>query len=102
MSAESSRKRPVLFGEELGGDPPLPELLADAQRHLTALGERYGQGLPAGERVEVLDEALDELDAALERVRDARAKLTRIEVRLAAAYENAVARIRQVERDGES
>jgi hypothetical protein len=102
VSAERSRKRPVLFGEELSGDPPLPELLADAQRHLTALGERYGQGLPAGERFEVLDEALDELDAALERVRDARAKLTRIEVRLATAYENAVARIRQAERDGES
>ena len=102
MSAEPIRKRPSLFGEELGGDPPLPELLADAQRHLTALGERYEQGLPAGEQFEVLDEALDELDAALERVRDARAKLTRIEVRLAAAYENAVARIRKVERDGES
>jgi hypothetical protein len=102
VSAEPSRKRPVLFGEELGGDPPLPELLADAQRALTALGERYEQGLPAEERFEVLDEALDELDAALERVRDARGKLTRIEVRLAAAYESAVARIRQAERDGES
>ncbi|HET6694967.1 MAG TPA: hypothetical protein VFG85_00555 [Gaiellaceae bacterium] len=101
MSAEPIRKRPILFGEELGGDPPLPELLADAQRHLTALGERYGEGLPAGEQFEVLDEALDELDAALERVRDARAKLTRIEVRLAAAYESAVARFRQAERDDE-
>jgi phage shock protein A len=100
VSAEPSSKRPILFGEELGGDPPLPELLADAQRHLTALGERYVQGLPAEERFEVLDEALDELDAALERVRDARAKLTRIEVRLAAAYESAVARIRQAQRDG--
>jgi hypothetical protein len=102
MSAEPSRERPVLFGEELGGDPPLPELLAEAQRHLTALGERYREGLPAGERVEVLDEALDQLDVALERVREARAKLTRIEVRLATAYENAVARVRQAERDGES
>jgi hypothetical protein len=100
VSAEPSRERPVLFGEELGGDPPLPELLADAQRQLAVLAERYGQGLPVGERVEVLDAALDELDAALERVRDARAKLTRIEVRLAAAYESAVARIRQAERDG--
>jgi hypothetical protein len=102
VNAEPSRERPVLFGEELGGDPPLPELLADAQQQLTALAERYGQGLPAEERFEVLDEALDQLDAALERVRDARAKLTRIEVRLAAAYEGAVARIRQAERDGET
>ena len=36
---------------------------------------------------------------ALERVRDARAKLARIEVRLATSYENAVARIRQAERE---
>jgi hypothetical protein len=102
VSAEPNRERDreTLFGEEVGGDPPLPALLADAQRHLAALAERYGEGLPVEERFEVLDEALDELDAALERVRDARAKLTRIEVRLAAAYENAVARIRQAERDG--
>jgi hypothetical protein len=102
VSSEPNRRRDVLFGEEIGGEPPLPVLLADAQRHLAALAERYGQGLQAEEQFEVLDEALDELDAALERVRDARAKLTRIEVRLATAYENAVARIRQAERDGES
>jgi hypothetical protein len=102
VSAEPSGKRELLFGEEIGGEPPLPELLADAQRHLAALAERYGRGLPAEERFEVLDEALDQLDAALERVRDARAKLTRIEVRLARAYESAVARIRQAERDGEN
>jgi hypothetical protein len=99
VNVEPSRERKALFGEVIGGEPPLPELLADAQRHLQALGERYGSTLTAGERFEVLDEALDELDAALERVRDARAKLTRIEVRLATAYENAVARIRQAERD---
>ena len=42
----------------------------------------------------------DELDAALERVRDARAKLLRIELRLASAYEAGIARIRAAERDG--
>jgi hypothetical protein len=99
VSAEPTRPGKVLFGEVIGGDPPLTELLADAQRHLAALAERYGEGLTAGEQFEVLDEALDELDAALERVRDARAKLTRIEIRLATAYENAVGRIRQAERD---
>ena len=99
MSAEPTSQFKVLFGEVVGGDPPLTELLADAQRHLAGLTERYGAGLTAGEQFEVLDEALDELDAALERVRDARAKLTRIEIRLATAYENAVARIRQAERD---
>ena len=69
-----------------------------AQRHLEALAARYGDDLTDVERFEVLDEALDELDAALERVRDARGKLLRIELRLATAYENAVARVRQAER----
>lgn len=100
MSAEPGGRRKVLFGEEIGGEPPLLELLADAQRHLQTLAERWGRRMTADEQFEVLDEALDELDAALERVRDARARLTRIEVRLATAYENAVARIRQAERDG--
>jgi hypothetical protein len=85
----------VLFGEELGREQPrLPELLADVQRHLEGLGERYGQALSGDEKFLILDEALDELDGALERVREARAKLLRIEVRLAASYERAVASIR--------
>jgi hypothetical protein len=100
MSSEPETPRSVLFGEELGGDPPLPELLADVQQHLRVLAERYGSDLPAGEQLELLDEALDELDSALVRVRDARTKLARIERRLATSYENAVARMRQTERDG--
>lgn len=102
MTTEPETPRSVLFGEELGGDPPLPELLADVQQHLQVLATRYGSDLPAGEQLELLDEALDELDAALERVRDARTKLARIELRLATSYENAVARMRQTERDGET
>lgn len=102
MSSKPEAPRSVLFGAELGGDPPLPELLADVQRHLQALAARYDSDLPAGEQLELLDEALDELDAALERVREARAKLARIELRLATSYENAVARMRQTERDGET
>ena len=101
MRSEPQPSRRVLFGEELGGEPPLPQLLAEAQANLRLLAERYGSELPPGEQFEVLDEALDELDAALERVRDVRAKLARIEVRLATAYESAVARIRQAERDGD-
>ncbi len=99
MSAEPESPRRILFGEELGGDPPLLQLLAEAQVHLQALAERFAAELPADEQFELLDEALDELDAALERVREARAKLARIEVRLATSYENAVARIRQAERE---
>lgn len=99
MSAEPEKRPPVFFGEELVGDPPLPQLLAEAQRHLQELAERYGPALTADEQVELLDEALDELDAALVRVREARTKLARIELRLASAYENAVARVRQAERE---
>jgi hypothetical protein len=102
MSAEPERTRRNLFGEELGGDPPLPQLLADVQENLRVLAERYGSDLPPEEELEVLDEALDELDTALERVRDARTKLARIELRLATSYENAVARLRQTGRDAET
>jgi hypothetical protein len=102
VSSKPETPRSVLFGEELTGDPPLPELLADVQQHLQALAARYGSDLPAGEQLELLDEALDELDAALVRVRDARTKLARIELRLATSYENAVARMRQTERGGET
>jgi hypothetical protein len=100
VNAEPETPRYRLFGEELGGDRPLLELLAEAQQHLQALAERYGTDLSQDEQFELLDEALDEIDAALERVREARAKLARIELRLATSYENAVARIRQAERDG--
>ncbi|MGH2991801.1 MAG: hypothetical protein ACRDMA_18455 [Solirubrobacterales bacterium] len=99
MDAEPETPRRVLFGEEIGGEPPLMELLADAQRHLQLVADRYGPELSPDEQVELLDEALDELDNALVRVREARARLTRIELRLATSYENAVARVRQAERD---
>jgi Mg2+ and Co2+ transporter CorA len=91
--------RRVLFGEELGGDPPLLQLLAEVQQSLQGLAERYGSDLPAEEQLELLDEALDELDVALERVREARTKLARIELRLATSYENAVTRMRQTGRE---
>ncbi|HEU4449463.1 MAG TPA: hypothetical protein VFR63_05730 [Gaiellaceae bacterium] len=97
MSASDGQAR--LFGEDLGTEQPLPAVLADVQDRLRALGEKFGPALPADERFEILDETLDELDAALERVRDARAKLLRIELRLASAYERGIARFREAERD---
>jgi hypothetical protein len=99
VNAEPETPRYRLFGEELGGDPPLLQLLAEAQKHLQGLADRYDTDLTQDEQFELLDEALDELDAALERVREARAKLARIELRLATSYENAIARIRQAERE---
>ncbi len=99
MSAQPEDARQILFGEEVGGEPPLAALLADVQRHLRALAQQYRGTRSPDEQFEILDEALDELDAALDRVREARVKLARIEMRLATAYENAVARIREAERD---
>ena len=92
----------VLFGELIDEGQPLPELLADVQDRLLGLAQKYGPALPPGERFEILDLALDELDTALERVRAARAKLLRIELRLASAYESGIARIRAAERDAQA
>jgi hypothetical protein len=89
----------VLFGEELRVDPPLPQLLAEAQERLVQLRERYGDVLPPGERFEILSEALDELDVALESVRAARERLMRIETRLTLAFDGALARLRSAERE---
>jgi hypothetical protein len=55
--------------------------------------------LPAGERFELLSEALDELEASLESVRAARDRLGRIETRLALAFEQAIGRLRTAERE---
>lgn len=97
---ENGTDQPIsLFGEELVQDPPLPELLADAQRHLAELHDRYGDVLPAGERFELLSNALDELETSLESVRAARDRLARIETRLTLAFEQAIVRLRSAERE---
>ena len=97
---EGTSEPPIsLFGEELVQDPPLPELLADMQRHLAELRDRYGVVLPAGERFELLSNALDELETSLESVRAARDRLGRIETRLTLAFEQAIVRLRSAERD---
>jgi hypothetical protein len=92
-----SPRRLVLFGEEIVLDPPIVELLAEVERRLESLAARYGGSVPPAKRFEVLDSALDDLDTALERVRGARSTLARIELRLAAAYERALAELRAVE-----
>ena len=98
---ENRLRRLVVFDEEIVLDPPLVELLAEIERRLQSLAARYGAGVPPGQRVELLESALDELDSALERVRGARSNLARIEVRLAAAYERALAGLREIEREAE-
>jgi hypothetical protein len=96
---EDTSPRIVVFGEELRLDPPLPELLVAAQRHLEDLRDRWGDVLPPHERFELLNEALDELDAALESVRVARERLGRIESHLTRSYDLALARLRSAERE---
>ena len=46
--AANENERIVVFGEELRLDPPLPELLVSAQRHLEELRHRWGDVLRPG------------------------------------------------------
>lgn len=89
----------VVFGEELRLDPPLPELLVAAQRHLEELRHRWGDVLPAGERFDLLSESLDELEGALDSVRAARERLGRIESHLERSFDLALAQLRAAERE---
>lgn len=89
----------MLFGEELKLDPPLSVVLAEAQRRLEDLRDRYGDVLPAGERFELVSSALDELEGSLESVRAARERLARIETRLTLAFDEALGRLRSAERE---
>ena len=63
------------------------------------LRDRYGDVLPAGERFELLSNALDELETSLVSVRAARDRLARIETRLTLAFEQAIVRLRSAERE---
>ena len=60
---------------------------------------RAGAGTSAPERrFELTSAALDELEQALELVRDTRAKLTRVEQRLTRSFERLMRRLRELER----
>ena len=89
----------VIFGEEIPLDPPLVELLTEVENELKSLAARYGPAMPASERLELLESALDEIESALERVRGARSTLGRIELRLAAAFHRALDGLRELEHD---
>jgi hypothetical protein len=90
-------RKVVVFGEEIAHEPSLAALLAEVQDNLRELTQRYSGVVSAAEQFEIADTALTELDAALERVRAARARLLRIELRLATRYERAVAQLRAAE-----
>ena len=84
-----------VFGEEL--EVGFAERLLRIRDRLDALREEWEEA-PSDERPDLLERALDELDAALEMTRERRSKLTRLERRLAARYQTVLARLRAIER----
>jgi hypothetical protein len=85
-----------VFGEEF--EAGLADRLLETRYKLDALVKDYELASKPDERADVLGRALDELDAALELTRDARAKVFRLEARLAARYQRVLARLRELER----
>ena len=84
-----------VFGEEF--EVGLADRLVETRDRLDALRKEWEQATGRDERADVLGRALDELDAALELTRDARAKVFRLEARLAARYQRLLARLRELE-----
>jgi hypothetical protein len=84
-----------VFGEEF--EVGLADRLLETRDRLDALRKEWEQAAGRDERADVLGRALDELDAALELTRDARAKVFRLEARLAARYQTLLARLRELE-----
>jgi ribosomal protein L19E len=72
----------LLLGEEIAEEPPLVQLLSDVQRRVAELRERYGPTLLRRARRRGARTARREARRrAFDRVRAARAALTRIELR---------------------
>jgi hypothetical protein len=84
-----------VFGEEF--EAGLADRLLETRDRLDLLRKEYEGASKLDERADVLGRALDELDAALELARDARAKVFRLEARLAARYQTVLARLRELE-----
>lgn len=96
--SERGRSREAIhrvFGEEL--ETGFAERLLRIRDRLDELREEWESAARAG-RPDLLERALDELDAALELTRERRSKLTRLERRLAARYQTVLARLREFER----
>jgi hypothetical protein len=97
VSREGASTRAVysLFGEEF--EAGFSDRLLETRVKLDVLRQEYEGASQPDERADVLGRALDELDAALELTRDARAKVFRLEARLAARYQRVLARLRELE-----
>ncbi len=100
MSDHGRSRRAIhrVFGEEL--ETGFADRLLRIRDRLDELREEW-EGVARGQRPELLERALDELDEALELTRERRSKLTRLERRLAARYQTVLARLREAERDQE-
>lgn len=94
---EGASRRAVyrVFGEEF--EAGLVDRLLATRDRLDVLRREYEGASKADERADVLGRALDELDVALELTREARAKVYRLEARLAARYQTLLARLRELE-----
>jgi hypothetical protein len=96
--SERGRSREAIhrvFGEEL--ETGFAERLLRIRDRLDELRVAWEEAVPE-KRSDLLERALDELDAALEMTRERRSKLTRLERRLAARYQTVLARLRDAER----
>jgi hypothetical protein len=101
----SEHERPEtrrVFGEDIPLEPELPALLVDVGERLEEIRQRFAQVSLPEERFDLLSSALDELEGALDGVREAHAALARIERRLADGYQIVLRRLRDVDRARES
>lgn len=88
-----------VFGEDL--EVGFAERLLGVRDRLDILRGDWESTTAPGEQTELLEAALDELDAALEITRERRSKLLRLERRLAARYQTLLARLRELERESQ-
>jgi hypothetical protein len=98
----SERQDPAtqrVFAEDIPLEPQLAAVLVGAGDRLEEIRRLSARVSLPEERFDLLIAALDELDRALSRVREANASLARIERRLADGYQVALRRLRDVDRD---
>src|ERR687895_317460 len=99
MSERQGPPAQRVFAEDIPLEPQLAAVLVDADARLEEIRRLSARVSLPEERFDLLIAALDELDRALSRVREANASLMRIERRLADGYQVALRRLRDVDRN---
>lgn len=87
-----------MFGEDIPLEPDLPTLLVDVGERLEEIRRVFPRVSVPEERFDLLSAALDELDDALARVREAHGMIARIERYLDDRYQVVLRRLRDVDR----